>query len=105
MIEISRIPPDNERRRAVNKLPQVFAALIAVCVFTLLYVAMSSAGNTAQDAKAQVNNGPFQVSAWSHAGSPGNGPMRGAYIIDSETGRVWEIINDHEPKEIGSVRK
>lgn len=92
-------------RCIVNKLPKAYATLIAVCIFTFLYAAMSSVGNTAQDPKTQPSSGQFQISTWSHAGSPGNVPMHGAYIIDSETGRVWEIIADHAPKEIGSVRK
>ena len=31
--------------------------------------------------------------------------MHGAYIIDADSGKIWAIINDHEPRELGTVKK
>lgn len=86
------------------KVSKMVAALAATLIVAAVYLVSFSESN-AQDAPKQQTHGPFQISAWSRAGSAGNAPMSGAYIIDSETGKVWSVINDNEPKEIGILKR
>jgi hypothetical protein len=64
--------------------------------------AMAQAG-----ARQLLDPGPagrYQISAWAH---PGNGallPSHGAYLLDTQTGRMWRIIDDGELRRVGGTQ-
>ena len=46
----------------------------------------------------------FQISAFGYPSSAVNPEtMYGAYIIDSESGKVWICLKNHEPRLVGSI--
>ena len=51
----------------------------------------------------------YQLAAWAHpAGSAGNNlggdqAGHGAYVLDTQSGRVWQIIAGRKPAPIGSA--
>lgn len=85
---------------------RLLTASIAFCVVVGLYFALTSSSTTAQDnTKTSTNSARYQISAWSNPAAPGGGAMHGAYIIDADSGKVWAIFKDGEPREIGKVKK
>lgn len=68
-------------------------------------IELQAHANLAAQEPAAPNRGGdrYQISAWSHAASSGQSSMHGAYIIDSKTGRIWAVINDNAPREIGTL--
>lgn len=90
----------------MHQTNRLLTASISLCVVVGLYFALTSSNTTAQEnTKTSTNSGRYQISAWSNPSAPGSAAMHGAYIIDADSGKVWAITNDHEPKEIGSVKK
>jgi len=46
----------------------------------------------------------YQLSSWAHAGaSNGSGAMHGAFILDTQTGKVWQI-RAGGPEPVGQVK-
>ncbi len=63
---------------------------------------------------AKELSGPYLISSWAvwqlQPSDAKGGPLpnkieRGAYIIDSKTGDLFEVQNDGKPKHLGSVKK
>ncbi len=69
-------------------------------------IELEAHANLAAQEPAAPNRGGgrYQISAWSHAVSSGQSSMHGAYIIDSKTGRIWVVISDNAPHEIGTLK-
>ena len=90
----------------MHQTSRLLTASIALCVVVGLYFALTSSNTTAQEnTKTSTNSGRFQISAWSNPAAPGSTAMHGAYIIDADSGKVWAIINESDPREIGNVKK
>src|SRR5262245_891013 len=73
-----------------------------------------SGNSKASRAMAQAQQAPavaqrYQLAAWAHpAGSVGNNlggdqARHGAYILDTQSGKVWQIIEGVKPQLVGSV--
>lgn len=51
----------------------------------------------------------FQISAWAHPAGTysntgvGSNAMHGAYVLDTQTGKVWQIKEGGKPEPIGGV--
>jgi hypothetical protein len=45
----------------------------------------------------------YQVSSWAHPGAGGIAPSHGAYIIDTQTGKVWGGREGERLKPVGRV--
>ena len=94
-----------------NKLPiGLFAGLL---VGTLSAVLLSGGYATpraiAQAQQPTATTRRFQISAWAHpAGTHtitggGSNAMHGAYVLDTQTGKVWRIREGGKPEPIGGV--
>ena len=61
-------------------------------------------GGQAPRAFAQAPPAPahrFAISAWAQSGSQGVSPSNGAYLLDTESGKVWSIVGNQKPVAIG----
>jgi hypothetical protein len=46
----------------------------------------------------------YQISAWAQSGGPGGGAARGAFVIDLQNGRIWELDSSQgKLKPVGQV--
>jgi hypothetical protein len=45
----------------------------------------------------------YHLSAWAYPGSTGVAPEHGAYILDGQTGKVWQVSRSSAPQAIGKV--
>jgi hypothetical protein len=43
----------------------------------------------------------FQMAIWSYPPGPQTGSSRGAYILDTHSGKVWEVREGNPPKLLG----
>jgi hypothetical protein len=88
--------------------------LLAGLLLGMVAAFVLSGNPNASRAKAQAQQPPaaaqrYQISAWAHAagsvgpGSGGSQANHGAYILDTQSGKVWEIIGNGKPGLIGTV--
>jgi hypothetical protein len=96
-----------ESEISMNYLSKFAVGVASLCIGGLLYLAITSTSATAQNAAGNAHDEErFQISAWSHAGNsghPSHSAEHGAYVIDNKTGKIWAIVNDRAPREIGTV--
>jgi hypothetical protein len=97
---------------------QLVAGFALGVLTTLVAVVLLSAGQEMPRAMAQTTETPpvqssvgrYQISAWAHAGSIGAvgagsfQPSHGAYVLDTQTGRVWRIVENARPASIGAAQ-
>ncbi|MEZ6137075.1 MAG: hypothetical protein R3C53_19450 [Pirellulaceae bacterium] len=88
----------------MQRFSKIMIGALAVCCCGLFYAAVTAGSLAAQvDTNAEADE-RYQISAWSHAASPGKNSMSGAYVIDTQTGKIWMVINDNAPQELGTVK-
>ena len=81
----------------------VGVAAISAC--GLFYLAVCSTNASAQAQAKIAAEQRFQISAWGYAiGQHNTGSNSGAYILDTQSGRVWFVDSRSEPRDIGSVK-
>jgi hypothetical protein len=78
----------------------VIASFGFICLTQFVHETYAQGVSESQSARSR-----YQISAFSHSGYDRGNALNGAYIIDTVTGKVWQVINDGQPKEIGSVEK
>jgi hypothetical protein len=86
----------------------LIVGVVAVAAFSVSYAlprAMAQARN--QEVTTARPRGPaanrYQVSAWSYPSGTGFGALHGAYILDTQDGKVWLVVSDQKPRPIGTV--
>ncbi len=80
------------------------AALIAICGLAAILWLITEASSPAQ-APGQPKS-MFQISAFGYPSSSENpDSMYGAYIVDTESGKVWICLKNHEPRLVGSIQE
>ena len=65
--------------------------------------AVSSFSLFAQESRRNPYYPRYQIAAWSHAAGLGRSETHGAYIVDSQTGKIWSVIGEGEPRELGAI--
>lgn len=75
-------------------------------LLALALLVLTMVGDSRQPAQAQPAAGPapvgrFQLSSFSY--SWGNGSTCGAYILDTHTGEVFQVVGKNAPESIGVV--
>lgn len=75
----------------------LIASAIALIAWTTGFAQSSSTTETPKDTSSR-----FQISAW--ANPQDRGYHHGAFAIDTQTGRIWEIIPGLAPREIGVLK-
>ncbi len=80
---------------------QLALAAISFVLLVAAWTAITSNKVESQEPKKLEGSGRFQMSAWAMSSNAG---VHGAYVIDTQTGKVWSIINEHEPKLIGEAK-
>ena len=81
--------------------------LIVALVAVLMFVAWREQSPAQGEAAKPVENHRYQIAAWG-SGQFVDGKQRataGAYIVDSQTGDVYQIINNDAPAFIGAIPK
>jgi len=65
------------------------------------YVATRAVAQQAEQAQSSVPR--YQISSWSYPTGPGGPASNGAYIIDTQQGRVWSVEESRRPESLGTV--
>lgn len=81
--------------------------LIIAFVAVLVFVAWREQSPAQGEAAKPVENHRYQIAAWGGVATAGARDVAnsGAYIVDSQTGDVFEVRNDDAPKFLGSLPK
>jgi hypothetical protein len=92
----------------IGLLAGLLSGVVAAFVLSGGYAASRAMGQ-AQPQKPPPSVQRYQLAAWAHpAGSIGpNGggtqAMHGAYVLDTQGGKVWQITEGGKPELLGSV--
>jgi hypothetical protein len=90
-----------------------WVGLIAGVITTITLLGSHAAPRAAAQGLAQQPPAPvqrYQLSTWAYPagsiGTTGSGSMaaHGAYVLDTQTGKVWQIREEGKPQLIGIVQ-
>jgi hypothetical protein len=93
---------------SVGLVAGLLAGAVAAFVLSGSYAASRAMGQ-AQPQKPLSSVQRYQLAAWAHpAGSVGpqsggTQAMHGAYVLDTQSGKVWQIREGGKPELLGSV--
>jgi hypothetical protein len=96
----------------MNKLKVIVAASMIAGALLSAVAVRAQQGTETRARPADTTGPPMQrylLSVWSHSAGINNtggpiSPTHGAYIIDTQSGKVWHISEDGAPKPIGSAK-
>jgi hypothetical protein len=90
-----------------------WAGLIVGVIFTIALsvgLALPRAAAQAQPKEPTATVQRYQVSAWAYPALPtgpgggGSSAMHGAYVLDTQSGKLWRIREDAKPEPVGMVQ-
>jgi hypothetical protein len=96
-----------ERRMSRNAWFMTFGAGLLVGLVMAFFWPFGHTVPAAAAEAEKAETAHFQVSAFGYAGTAGGPkllePSSGAYIVDTQDGRVWRIVGEGKPKLLGKA--
>ena len=82
--------------------------LLAGMVMIFAWTGGPSAPPVAAQQPDKAATSRFQISTWSYPAANGGSqkgttPSYGAYVVDTQNGNVWLVVEDKQPKKLGKA--